>query len=149
MRAVVQRVSQASVSIDGIQTAAIGQGLLVLLGITHTNTRKNAEALAIKLIGLRIFSDTEDRMNLSVQDIGGSIMVISNFTLYANSRKGFRPNFMGAAPPDVAEPLYDYFVEYLRSQSSIEIQTGIFGAMMDVSLTNDGPVTIILDYDNT
>ena len=148
MRAVIQRVSSASVTIDGQITASINQGLVVLLGITHTDTRKNAEALAHKIAGLRIFSDSEGKMNLSVHDINGSLLIVSNFTLYANSSKGFRPNFMEAAKPDHAEPLYNYFVEYIRSHSSTDIQTGVFGAMMDVSLVNDGPVTIILESDS-
>ena len=148
MRAVIQRASKASVTINGEITASINQGLVVLLGITHSDTRKNAEALAHKIGGLRIFSDVEGKMNLSVQDINGSLLIISNFTLYANSNKGFRPNFMDAAKSDHAEPLYNYFVEYIREHSSIEIQTGLFGAMMDISLVNDGPVTIILESDS-
>ena len=145
MRAVVQRVSLASVNINGKITASIGQGLVVLLGITHSDNSKCAEGLASKILGLRIFADTEGKMNLSVQEIGGSILIISNFTLYANSNKGFRPNFMEAAKPEIAEPLYIYFIDYLRSHTSVEIQTGVFGAMMDVSFTNNGPVTIILE----
>lgn len=145
MKVVVQRVRQASITINNEITATIAHGLVVLLGITHSDNQKNAEALASKISGLRIFSDSQGKMNLSVQEIGGSIMIISNFTLYANSNKGFRPNFMEAAKPETAEPLYNYFVEYLRTITSVEIQTGIFGAMMDVSLTNDGPVTIILE----
>ncbi len=145
MRAIVQRVTQASVSINNEVTASIAHGMVVLLGITHSDLRKNAETLVSKIAGLRIFSDNDGKMNLSVQEIGGSIIVVSNFTLYANSNKGFRPNFMEAAKPEMAEPLYNYFVEYLRLNTPVDVQTGVFGAMMTVSLINDGPVTIILE----
>ncbi|MBS1537492.1 MAG: D-tyrosyl-tRNA(Tyr) deacylase [Bacteroidetes bacterium] len=145
MRAVIQRVSQASVRINDEITTEINKGMVVMLGIAHNDTRDDAESLANKIVNLRIFPDAEEKMNLSVIDIKGSLLVISNFTLYANSNKGNRPNFIQAAKPMDAMPIYDYFVEYLRNNTQIEIQSGVFRAMMEVTLTNDGPVTIILE----
>lgn len=145
MRAVIQRVSQASVRINDEITTEISKGMVVMLGIAHNDTRDDAESLANKIVNLRIFPDAEEKMNLSVIDIKGSLLVISNFTLYANSNKGNRPNFIEAAKPMDAMSIYDYFIEYLRNNTQIEIQSGVFKAMMEVTLTNDGPVTIILE----
>ncbi|MGC9347911.1 MAG: D-aminoacyl-tRNA deacylase [Anaerolineae bacterium] len=144
MRAVVQRVSRASVTVDGDVTGAIGPGLVVLLGSGEGDTEAEARWLAHKVANLRIFSDTEGKMNLSVQDIGGKVLVISQFTLYANTRKGFRPSFVPASPPEVAEPLVDLFVDAVRAER-VPVETGVFGAHMMVKLINDGPVTIILE----
>ncbi|MBK9247955.1 MAG: D-tyrosyl-tRNA(Tyr) deacylase [Ignavibacteria bacterium] len=145
MRAILQRVSSASVEVAGEIVGQIGTGLLVLLGVTHIDTESNARQLADKLIGLRIFSDSDGKMNFSVQDTKGALLVVSNFTLYADMNKGFRPNFLDAAKPELAEKLYNYFVEYIRLHSLVRVETGIFGAMMNVSLVNDGPVTMVLD----
>ena len=144
MRAVVQRVASASVTVDGEVTGAIGPGLLVLLGSGEGDTEAEARWLAHKVANLRIFSDAEGRMNLSVQDIGGKILVVPQFTLYANTRKGFRPSFVPAAPQQVAEPLVDLFVDAVRAEG-VPVETGVFGAHMMVRLINDGPVTIILE----
>ncbi|MEA5011653.1 MAG: D-aminoacyl-tRNA deacylase [Angelakisella sp.] len=147
MRAVLQRVSRAEVVIEGETTANAREGLLILLGITHTDTPELAEYLAKKCSELRIFTDENDKLNLSVQDVGGDIVVVSNFTLYASCAKGRRPDFLRAAKPDMAIPLYEHFVEQLRQLSGLKVETGVFGADMAVSLTNDGPITIILDTD--
>jgi D-tyrosyl-tRNA(Tyr) deacylase len=144
MRAVVQRISRASVTVEGEVIGAIGPGLLVLLGSGDGDTEEEARWLAHKVANLRIFADTQGKMNLSVQDIGGKVLVVSQFTLYANTRKGFRPSFVPAAPPEVAEPLVDLFVEAVRAEN-VPVQTGVFGAHMMVELINDGPVTIILE----
>lgn len=144
MRVIVQRVSNASVTVDGDVVGDIGPGLLCLVGIGEGDTEEEARWLAHKTANLRIFADEDDRMNLSVKDIGGSILVVSQFTLYANTRKGFRPSFVGAAPPDVAEPLVDLYTEAIQDEN-VPVETGIFGAYMEVSLENDGPVTIILE----
>jgi len=146
MRVIVQRVSKASVTVDGEVTGAIGPGLLCLVGIGEGDTEEEARWLAHKTANLRIFADQDDRMNLSVKDIGGAVLVVSQFTLYADTRKGFRPSFVGAAPPEVAEPLVDLYTEAIREED-VPVETGIFGAMMQVSLDNDGPVTIILERD--
>lgn len=122
----------------------IGQGLMLLVGVTHEDEEKDADYLAEKIAGLRIFEDESGKMNYSVLDVQGAILSVSQFTLYADTRKGKRPNFMAAAKPDVAEPLYEYFNEQLRKKG-LRVETGKFGAMMDVSLTNDGPVTLILE----
>ena len=122
----------------------IGQGLMLLVGVTHEDEEKDADYLAEKIAGLRIFEDESGKMNHSVLDVQGAILSVSQFTLYADTRKGKRPNFMAAAKPDVAEPLYEYFNEQLRKKG-LRVETGKFGAMMDVSLTNDGPVTLILE----
>ncbi len=145
MRLVIQRVTEASVTIDGNLKTSIGQGLLLLLGIEETDTENDIKYLVNKILNLRIFSDADGLMNLSVQDIAGSILVISQFTLYASTKKGNRPSFLRAAKPPVALPLYEKFIEYLKTYSSIKIETGTFGADMKVSLVNDGPVTIIMD----
>jgi D-tyrosyl-tRNA(Tyr) deacylase len=144
MRAVVQRVSTASVTVDGEIVGEIGPGLLVLLAAGEGDTENEARWLAHKTANLRIFSDAEGKMNLSVQAIGGSVLVVSQFTLYGDIRRGFRPSFVKAAPPDVAEALVNVFVDALRA-ADIPIATGVFRAHMHVSLVNDGPVTIILD----
>jgi D-tyrosyl-tRNA(Tyr) deacylase len=145
MKLVVQRVSSASVSVNDQLVGSIGHGLLVLLGITHHDTRETADALIKKLVGLRIFNDEHGKMNRSIQDVQGSLLVVSQFTLYANAKKGNRPSYIDAAPPEIAIPLYDYFIENLRMASELPVETGVFGAMMGVSLVNDGPVTLILE----
>jgi len=145
MRAVIQRVTQASCTVDGIYTGAIQQGLLVLLGVEEDDTEKEAEWLAQKLVNLRIFSDGAGLMNKSVQDISGNILLISQFTLIAQTKKGNRPSFIRAAKPDKAEPLYQAMGERLSMLLDKQVQMGVFGADMKIDLRNDGPVTIILD----
>jgi len=145
VRAVVQRVKSASVSIDGKVTGEIEKGLLVLLGITNDDSQTDIDYLARKICGLRIFSDDDGKMNLSVEDIDGDILVVSQFTLYAETRKGNRPSYINAAKPEIAIPLYEAFVSSLSRKRDKNIPTGKFGADMQVSLVNDGPVTIILD----
>lgn len=146
MRAVVQRVTSACVSIEGKMVGKIGQGLMILLGIKEGDSAELCDYLADKCAGLRIFSDENDKMNLSLSDIGGGILLISQFTLYGDCRKGKRPSFIGAAAPETAIPLYERFIANLRDRE-IPVQTGQFGADMQVSLVNDGPVTLILDTD--
>ena len=148
MRAVVQRVSRAGVSVNGEQIADIGPGLLVLLGVEQGDSESEADYLADKLAGLRIFEDTAGKMNLSVTDCGGALLVVSQFTLLADCRKGRRPGFSRAALPEQAEPLCDYFVARLKQQG-LSVQTGRFRAEMVVELVNDGPVTILLDSHRT
>ncbi len=145
MKLILQRTSRASVSVDGKIVGQINQGLLVLIGITHTDTKENADALIKKLINLRVFNDANGKMNLSIRDVQGEFLVISQFTLYGNAKKGNRPSYVDAAPPDVAIPLYEYFVDTLMLESQLKVETGVFGAMMDVELVNSGPVTIILE----
>ncbi len=145
MRAVVQRVSEASVEVDGETTGAIQQGLLVLLAVHEEDTRKQLEWVADKVAKLRVFQDDQDKMNLSVSDVGGAILVVSQFTLYGSVKKGTRPSFIESAHPDKAEAMYEEFVEYLRSNYDIPVETGKFAAMMDVKLVNDGPVTLIVE----
>ena len=144
MRAVIQRVTHASVTVEGDRVAEIRDGLLILLGIGPEDNEENARAMTKKIAALRIFQDDADKMNLSVRDIGGSAIVVSQFTLYADCRKGNRPSFVGAAAPDLASPLVDRFVELLEEQG-VPTQTGVFGAHMDVALLNSGPVTILLE----
>jgi D-tyrosyl-tRNA(Tyr) deacylase len=144
MRAVVQRVSTAKVIIAGQIAGEIGHGLLVLLGITHADTADNAKWLADKIAGLRIFPDDEGKMNRDVVEAGGSMLVVSQFTLYGDARKGRRPSFIDAAPPPVAIPLYESFINAVKALG-IPVATGVFGADMQVELVNDGPVTLILD----
>lgn len=146
MRAVLTRVKHASVSVDGKIIGQIGEGFLVLLGVTHEDTEAQAEKLADKLTGLRIFEDENEKMNLSLTDVGGQLLIVSQFTLYANCKKGNRPSFTGAGAPNQAERLYEQFVERAR-QDVPHVETGRFGAMMQVSLVNDGPFTIWLDTD--
>ena len=149
MKALIQRVSEASVEIGGTCVAEIGRGLLVLLGITHSDGPKDVEWLARKIPALRIFEDGEGLMNKSVADIGGSVIVVSQFTLYADARKGNRPSFTDAARPEQAEPLYCELVRQLRAAlGEARVGTGLFGAEMKVRLLNDGPVTVELRTDN-
>ena len=148
MKAIVQRVSEASVEVEGARVANIGRGLLVLLGITHTDGMADAERLAKKIPALRIFEDEQGLMNRSVADVCGDVIVVSQFTLYADTRKGNRPSFIEAARPEQAEPLYQGFVRLLRETlGEGRVQTGHFGAEMKVRLLNDGPVTIELKTD--
>lgn len=145
MRVVLQRVSCASLAIGGEERARIGRGFLALLGVTGGDTARDAEYLAEKCAGLRVFTDEQDKMNLSLSDVGGNLLVVSNFTLYSDCRKGRRPSFIAAARPEIARPLYEHFVAFLRENGFPEVQTGVFGADMQIALTNDGPVTLILD----
>jgi D-tyrosyl-tRNA(Tyr) deacylase len=144
MRAVIQRVSRASVTVDGQVVGAIGRGFLVLLGVTHNDGRAEADWLARKIAGLRIFEDDAGKMNLGLADVGGAVLVVSQFTLYGDARKGRRPDFIQAARPEIAEPLVNHFVEAIRS-AGLPVETGRFGATMEVALVNDGPVTLWLD----
>jgi D-aminoacyl-tRNA deacylase len=148
MRAVIQRVSSASVVSNGQLTGRIDQGLLILVGIETEDKPEDAEWLADKIWQMRIFQDAEEKMNLSLKDIHGSLLVISQFTLHASTKKGNRPSFITAARPEQAIPLYEHFKTYLATQSGCPVQSGIFGADMKVSLVNDGPVTIIIDSKN-
>lgn len=148
MRTVIQRVTHASVSIEGKVKSAIGQGLLVLLGVETSDTEADADWLIKKIVAMRIFSDADDKMNLSVQDIDGEILVISQFTLHAATKKGNRPSFIRAARPEQAIPLYEYFIKSLSQELGKTVATGEFGADMKVELLNDGPVTIVTDTKN-
>lgn len=145
MRAVIQRVSRASVTVDGEAIGSIGRGLLVLLGIGRGDSEATGRWLADKLLKLRVFEDAEGRLNRTVSDVGGGILVISQFTLYGDVTRGNRPGFDDAAPPEAAEPLYEKTVGYLRAVSSVPVETGRFRAAMEVSLVNDGPVTLLLE----
>ncbi|MEX2479209.1 MAG: D-aminoacyl-tRNA deacylase [Gracilimonas sp.] len=145
MKAVIQRVSSSSVMVDNQITGAIDKGLLVLIGIHQEDTKDQLEWICNKIAKLRIFEDEEGKMNRSVQDVGGGILLVSQFTLYANSDKGTRPSFIEAAKPDKAEPMYEEMIEWFKINTGLNIQTGEFGAMMNVQLENDGPVTIILE----
>ena len=147
MKAVYQRVTEASVTVEEKQIACIGDGVLLLVGVCDGDTEQEAQVLAKKVAELRVFCDENDKMNLSVLDIGGSVLAVSQFTLCANTARGRRPDFFGAARPDVAQPLFDYFVNCLRDMGVSDVQTGEFGADMQVRLLNDGPVTILLDTD--
>ncbi|MDE2744845.1 MAG: D-aminoacyl-tRNA deacylase [Chloroflexota bacterium] len=144
MRVVLQRVSRASVSVDDAVVGAIDGGLLILVGVADGDTRAQAETLARKVSRLRIFADSEGRFNDSLLDVGGAALVISQFTLHADVRKGRRPSFTSAARPELAEPLFDHFVDSLRALG-VPVQSGEFGAMMSVELVNDGPFTVIID----
>lgn len=144
MRAVVQRVSSSKVTVDGIITGEIDKGLLVLLGVTHEDTSKDVDYMVDKILNLRIFEDENEKMNLSLKDINGKILAVSQFTLYGDCRKGRRPSFSDAARPELANPLYEEFVKRLRD-NGVEVGTGKFGAHMMVDLTNDGPVTMLLE----
>ncbi|UFT97883.1 D-tyrosyl-tRNA(Tyr) deacylase [Radiobacillus kanasensis] len=148
MRAVIQRVSQAQVTVEEQVVGKIGSGIVALIGVTHEDTEQDADYLADKIAHLRIFEDDAEKMNDSVKDINGQVLSISQFTLYGDTRKGRRPNFMAAAKPDPAKKLYDYFNKKLM-EKGIVVETGTFGAMMDVQLTNDGPVTLLLDSRDT
>lgn len=147
MRAVVQRVTRASVTIEGERTASIGRGYLILLGVGASDTRAEADKLWGKLRGLRINEDTCGKTNLSLADVDGEVLVVSQFTLYANCRRGRRPSFTDAAAPQLARELYEYFVELVRADVE-HVATGTFAAMMQVELVNDGPFTIMLDTDD-
>lgn len=145
MRVIVQRTSRAEVRIDGAIVGQIGKGFMLLVGITDGDTQAEADYLAKKVVQMRIFEDAEGKMNLGLQDVGGEILSISQFTLFADCRKGNRPSFIRAARPKVAEPLYNYFNTILRTQYGLQVATGRFGADMKVDFVNDGPVTILLD----
>jgi D-tyrosyl-tRNA(Tyr) deacylase len=144
MKAVVQRVHRASVTVEGKVVGAIDRGLLVLLGVGHGDTDETARALAAKIAKLRIFNDEAGKMNLSVQDVGGGVLAVSQFTLLADTRKGNRPSFIGAAPPEEADRLYEVFSAAVAAEG-LPVEKGVFGAMMDVALVNDGPVTIVME----
>ena len=144
MRVVLQRVARARVVISGRETGAIERGFCLLVGFTHTDTSEQVRWMAEKVVGLRVFQDAEDKMNLALADVGGAILVVSQFTLYGDAEKGRRPSFIDAARPDVAIPLYESFIAELR-RKGIRVETGEFGAMMAVELVNDGPVTLVLE----
>jgi len=148
MRAVVQRVSEASVTIEGDKVAAIKIGLLILLGIEDADTQEDINWLSAKIAKLRIFGDEEGLMNRSVEDVNGDVIVVSQFTLFAATKKGNRPSYIRAARPEVAIPLYESFIEQMETELGKKVQTGVFGADMKVELLNDGPVTIIIDTKN-
>jgi D-tyrosyl-tRNA(Tyr) deacylase len=145
VRVVLQRVKNASVTVSGETISEIGEGLLLLVGVAKDDGEGEASWLAEKIAGLRIFNDEDGKMNMGVRDVGGEILAVSQFTLLADTRKGKRPSFIQAALPEEAEPLFDYFCERLREAGIASVQTGSFGAMMDVALVNDGPVTIVLE----
>jgi len=144
VRAVIQRVHESSVTVDGRVTGRIGKGLLVLLGVGESDSENDADYLAEKTVGLRCFADEDSKFNLGVRDVGGSVLAVSQFTLFGDCRKGKRPSFTGAARPELAVPLYERYVARVR-EAGVEVQTGEFGAHMDVHLINDGPVTLMLD----
>jgi len=149
MRAVIQRVQKGRVSVDGRTLGEIGQGLVILLGVGHGDGRQEADRMADKIANLRIFADAEGKTNLSALDVGGEVLLVSQFTLYADCRRGRRPGFTDAALPDVAAPLVDYFGDRLRQAGFCRVETGKFGAVMLVEIHNDGPFTIILDSDDS
>lgn len=144
MKLVIQRVKKAKVDVEEKTVGKIGKGFLVFVGITHTDTKEEANFLAKKLCNLRVFEDNDNKMNLALKDVKGELLIISQFTLYANTKDGNRPSFTDAAKSEVAEPLYEYFLEKCR-EYGIKVEKGIFGADMQVSLLNDGPVTIIIE----
>ncbi|WP_439559745.1 D-aminoacyl-tRNA deacylase [Dyadobacter sp.] len=148
MIAVIQRVSRASVTIDGNVNGEIRTGFLVLLGVTHLDTDEDIQWLGKKIVGLRVFNDSEGKMNLDLQAVEGDILLISQFTLHASTKKGNRPSFIEAAKPDIAIPLYEKMIRFLETETGKPIQTGQFGADMKVDLLNDGPVTIVIDSKN-
>jgi len=147
MRVILQRSKKSKVTVEGEITGKIDKGLVLLVGVTHDDTEEDADYLAEKISGLRIFEDEEGKMNLSIKDVGGDILSVSQFTLYADTRKGRRPSFVYAAKPTHAQKLYEYLNEQLEKKG-LKVETGIFGVMMEVSILNDGPVTIILDSKN-
>ncbi len=147
MRAIIQRVSEATVTIKGVECARIGRGFLILLGVGHDDTESEAEKLWNKIFRLRIFEDSEGKTNLAISDVGADALVVSQFTLFANCKKGNRPSFVEAGAPDEANRLYEYFVSLARSDVAL-VETGRFGADMKVALVNDGPFTIFLDTDS-
>lgn len=144
MRFIIQRVSSASVSVENKVVGSIDTGFMVLIGITHTDNYEIADSLIKKLLALRVFTDEQDKMNLSLKDVNGSLLLVSQFTLYADCTHGNRPSFINAAKPDYANELYEYIINKCKSEG-FNVQTGIFGAKMEVSLMNDGPVTIVFD----
>lgn len=148
MKVVIQRVEKASVSVDKKVVGKIGQGYLILLGVGPEDTVKNCERLVEKISGLRIFSDENDKINLSIKDVQGEILVVSQFTLYANCRKGNRPNLLNAAKPELAEKLYETFIELCKERITPKTERGVFGAAMKVSLLNDGPFTVVIESVN-
>ncbi len=148
MRTVIQRVAEASVAVDNKIVAEIKKGLLVLIGIEDGDNQEDIDWLTSKIANIRIFNDENDVMNLSVQDVNGDVIVVSQFTLHASTKKGNRPSYIKASKPEIAIPLYENFVQQLEKQINKKVQTGIFGADMKVSLLNDGPVTIIIDSKN-
>ena len=145
MKIVVQRVKNAKVDVEGKTVGKIDKGFLVLLGVTHEDTEEQADYLAKKLCNLRVFTDENDKMNLSLKDVNGKLLIVSQFTLYADCTSGNRPSFTNAAKPDKAEKLYEYFCKQCEEKYNIEVEKGIFGADMKVELLNDGPVTIIIE----
>jgi D-aminoacyl-tRNA deacylase len=145
LKIVLQRVKNASVSVGSERISGIGPGLLLLVGVANGDGETVADWLAEKVAGMRVFADEDGKMNLDIREVGGEVLAVSQFTLLADTRKGKRPSFVGAAPPGEAEPLFDYFCEKLREVGVRSVKTGSFGAMMDVALTNDGPVTIVLE----
>lgn len=148
MRIVLQRVTEASVKIENEVKGQIDHGFLILVGIENEDEKSDADWLIQKINGLRVFTDQEGKMNLSIQDVKGSILLISQFTLFASTKKGNRPSYIQAARPEIAIPLYTYFTEQLKNQTQLKVETGVFGADMKVSLINDGPVTISIDSKN-
>lgn len=148
MRVVLQRVKECNVSVDNKVVGEISRGFLLLLGVKDGDLEQDAVKLAKKISGLRIFTDNADKMNLSLADIGGSVLVVSNFTLYADCSHGRRPSFVKAAKPEISEPLYEFFCEQLKQNGVNNVQRGIFGADMKVSLVNDGPVTMVIDSED-
>lgn len=148
MRIVIQRVSRASVKVADETVGKIENGLLVFLGISHDDQEEDVHWLAKKLMNLRIFNDDEGKMNLSLNDVDGEVLMVSQFTLHASTKKGNRPSFVKSANPNLGKRLYDYFIDYLNKEYKISVATGVFGAMMEIELLNDGPVTIIMDSKN-
>ena len=148
MRVVVQLVKESSVKVNGVIKGEIENGFLVLIGITHNDTESDANWMLDKLVKLRVFKDENGNMNKSLLDTNGAVLLVSQFTLYASTKKGNRPSFLNSAPPKIAEKLYDYSIDYLKNKYKIQVETGVFGAMMDVGLINDGPVTITIDSKN-
>lgn len=144
MKALLQRVSKARVTVRGDEVGSIGKGFVVLLGVTHNDSHAEATWLANKVLGLRLFEDAEGKMNLALQDVAGAVLVVPQFTLYGDARKGRRPSFIDAARPEKAEPLVDHFTRELR-QNGLEVETGVFGEVMTVEIHNDGPVTLMLE----
>jgi len=148
MRVLLQRVSYGSVTVDGQIVGEVERGFVALVGVTHADTRAEAELLAKKTANLRVFEDAQGKMNLSALETGGGVLVISQFTLYADARKGRRPSFIDAAVPETAAPLVDYFADRLKAEGVTRVERGVFGAMMQVVIHNDGPTTIMLDSDD-
>lgn len=147
MRVVLQRVTRGAVRVDGQVVGQIGQGFVILVGVGHADGEAQAQWLAHKIAGLRVFEDAGGKFNLALSDVGGGCLVVSQFTLFADARKGRRPSFIDAAPPEIAAPLVERFADLLRAEGVAQVETGIFGAIMEVEIINDGPVTIWLDTD--